>query len=69
MMEQMLASLGFLMVIYGLYLAINALPADPLLKGSVTALIGALLIVVAYILSLRHRQTPPETKDDGWVYR
>lgn len=48
-MESLLATLGFLAIIYGSFLAVNAVPADPLVKGIALIVTGVLLILYAHM--------------------
>ncbi len=52
-MESLLVVLGFLAVVYGAFLVVNTLPADPLVKGFSLIVVGVLLILYAYIRTKR----------------
>ena len=64
-MESLLITLGFLAIVYGAFLSINALPADPLIKGISLIVTGVLLILYAY---LRIKRMERGTKTGGAGY-
>lgn len=64
-MESLLVTLGFLAIVYGAFLSINAVPADPLIKGIFLMVTGTLLIFYAY---LRIKRMERKTRPGGAGY-
>lgn len=64
-MESLLITLGFLAIVYGAFLSVNALPADPLIKGVSLIVIGVLLILYAY---MRLKRMEKRTRIGGAGY-
>ena len=64
-MESLLITLGFLAIVYGAFLSVNALPVDPLIKGVSLIVTGVLLILYAY---LRIKRMERRAKTGGAGY-
>ncbi len=52
-MESLLMSTGYLLILFGLYLAFTGWNEDPLIKGVVAILLGVFLMVLAHFLVVR----------------